>query len=115
LGTTEPRVAYHGTPCIEAVLAEGLRPDSWMALSITEAAHYGDVVEINLTQLEGTWPRAERPEDDFGNGLCWQAHTNEQVIPPSALRRLTADELARAAYKEKLKGLGFGYRWSHSS
>jgi hypothetical protein len=38
-----------------------------------------------LTQLEGTWPRSENEIDGPIGSLCWQAHTNEQAVPPSAL------------------------------
>lgn len=82
---SEPTVAYHGTPNIGEVLAEGLHADSWMALDPTEAARYGDVVAVDLTQLDGEWPRSENECDGPIGSLIWQAHTNELAIPASAL------------------------------
>lgn len=81
----EPTVAFHGTPAgnIDSIGREGLRPGSWMALDAAEARHHGGVTatvfQVDLTQLDGTWPR----EDD--GSLSWQSHTNDQVIPVSAL------------------------------
>lgn len=85
-------VAYHGTPNIEAVLADGLRADKsdgmpcvWLALRLEDARYFGrfgGVVEIDLTQLEGSWPSG----DD--GSPCWQAHYGAD-IPPEALRHVT--------------------------
>ena len=89
---TEPRVAYHGTPSIDIVPTEGLHALSgdhvctWMALRPEDAARYGDVVEIDLSQLDGTWPR----EDD--GSLCWQAHYCAP-IPSTALSRYIPQEV----------------------
>lgn len=84
----EPTVAYHGTRHVEVVLTEGLRPDAWMALRQSEAANYGDVVAIDLTQLEGTWPRVREDEPGLTGALHWQAHAYGQAIPASALSRV---------------------------
>lgn len=80
------RYAYHGTPHIERVLAEGLRADLadgpshtiWMARDPQEAAQYGEVVRIDLSLLSGSWP-----SDELDN---WQAHYSRH-IPPAALSR----------------------------
>jgi hypothetical protein len=86
----EPGVAYHGTPVRDAVLASGLRPDSWLALDPLVAARYGDVVEVDLSQLDGTWPRSEDEVDGPVGSLCWQAHTGRDTVPVQLLKRVDA-------------------------
>ena len=84
----EPTVAFHGTPLPEKVLAEGLRASMaqsvndcehvWLALHAEDAAHYGTVIEVDLSYLDGTWPRDSGPLD-------WQACYHGGDIPPQAL------------------------------
>src|SRR5258708_3850679 len=84
--TIEPKFAYHGTPDIQKVLSEGLRakhadtsPCVGMALTPADAAAFGDVVRIDLSMLDGTWPT-----DIIGQPV-WQAHYRHD-IPADALR-----------------------------
>lgn len=68
------KVAYHGTPHIEKVLREGLLagcaidgegnvgrcPHIWLARKPEDAAHFGDVLEVNMEEIpgdfeEGAW------------------------------------------------------------
>lgn len=57
-----------------------------MALDPDVAAQYGTVVAVDLTQLEGTWPRVADECDGVIGEIFWQAHAFYQAVPPSALR-----------------------------
>lgn len=80
----EPIVAYHGSSYREEIMKSGLKKGSYMALDPIEAARYGPVVEIDLTQVDGTWPRVTDEIDGVVGDLHWQAHLF-QTVHPSAL------------------------------
>jgi len=48
----------------------------------------------------------------------WDEAERQQILAQKvsdAIADQMEQDVARAAYREKLKGLGFGVRWSHSS
>lgn len=76
------------------VLREGLlalkadnSPCVWLALSIGDASHYGDVVAVDLRKLGGVWPIGD-------DGLpSWQAHVDHD-IPAEFLEPLSSAVLS---------------------
>ena len=80
------KLAYHGTPCLEVVLREGLRADKssepwcphiWLARKPEDAAHFGDVIVVDMEGIAG----------DFENGE-WQGCYHGGDLGPERLSLL---------------------------
>lgn len=90
------KLAYHGTPHIEKVLREGLLaryaidgegktgtcPHVWLAREPENAAHFGGVVEIDMTGIPGDF-------DDGEEG--WQGCYHGGDLGPERLSRYASN------------------------
>ncbi len=79
------KLAYHGTPLPERILAEGLRREMapsnckhiWLARSPRDAAAFGVVLEVDMTGIAG----------DFDEGAeGWQGCYHDGDLEPSRIR-----------------------------